>query len=602
MSQVDISKFPRILVIDDMLGTNKTYRESFCENNLLWDVTENDQEFITDEEINTIGINPIAKAFFFSGQKIVDNSLINDLEGIKKIILKGWEKYPRWALVLLDLKFKNEIYGLTVLENINDNSEFKDLPVILISDYERKEFDELKFSYLGVRGFLGKKKLNDKEEIKNVLFEQGLLEDNETIDKIYSRPKRIEKINNELNYRYIFGHSLELLKCLREARNRSKAKFKKGGDNILILGETGTGKELIATYIHKMSNREGELQTVFTEGINESLIEGEIFGWKKGAFTGANYEKKGAAELADKGTLFIDEFGEIPLRIQSKLLRLLDKNIRETKQIGSEKPVVPSPNIQVVLATNKFEILTSDSNFRADLLARINAYNPIIIPSLNDRKEDLPELVEHFIRKFEDLLGAQKREITKDALNRLLQNDWHSENVRGLERVLFNAIWRYKELRFLSANHLDLRNMVDFSQTKSPEIKNYNTDSIEYLLYVMKSFHFDSINPIEFKAIIPKIDKARAIMFSNLFKAAFDFMLSFDRREDTILPLNATAQILTGKEKMTSTEAKRLFSELFKISELANIDIRNDYLVNKLYNICAGKISNKVETNKSSKK
>lgn len=603
MSEINISKLPRILVIDDQLGRkeNSNYRDDFCTANGLLDITEKDIDILNDEDIKSYNYvkpskKPVAKVYFFSGQKIHNNNYVNDLEEIKQAIDIGWGKYPRWCLILLDLKFNQETFGLTVLENLSKIVRFKDLPIILMSEIARENFDEKSFSYMGVRGFISKDKLNNYKQIQKLLFEYGLLEDNETVDQNFLVQEHIELLK-EYNYNYIIGHSIELLKCLRDARNRSKIKYKKGGENILVVGETGTGKELIASYIHKMSGREGKLQTVFTEGVSESLIEGEIFGWEKGAFTGALYPKEGAAELAKDGTLFIDEFGDVSLSVQSKLLRLLDKNIRESKRLGSEKPVSPSPNIQVVLATNRFEVLASHKGFRTDLLARINAYDPIILPSLNERREDIYDLSIFFLRKFEKLLSAQERQLTEDAINKLIHNDWKRENIRGLERVLFTAINKYKDLKFLTANHLELSNDFDLNRNDETFFSNVRTDSIEYLLNQMRSFNFDAVNPLDFKAIIPKLEESRAMILGNLFKAAFNFMLSFDRRDDTILPIGATAQMLFGDNSMSSTKAAREIEKIYTISETAQAEIMKDKLLYLLYHICSSNISNKIKDN-----
>ncbi|NUN08657.1 MAG: sigma-54-dependent Fis family transcriptional regulator [Ignavibacteriaceae bacterium] len=625
MNEIIISDLPRILVIDDRLGREKNSedREDFCIANGLINITERDVDQISKdiadkynyirpmnmekkkEENQCLRLDeplyhPVAKVFFHSGQKIRGDKYTNDLEGVKEAISRGWKKRPRWSLILLDIKFNEENFGLTVVEALSEEPEYNNLPIILMSASQREDYDEKKFSYLGVMGFIEKTEIDGYRGILKLLFEYGLLEDNEMVDRLFLTAERIADNKNN-NYNYIIGGSTELLRCLREARNRSMINFDKGGDNILVVGETGTGKELIASYIHKMSNRKGILYTVFTEGVSETLIEGELFGWVRGAFTNALYAKEGAAEKADKGTLFVDEFGEIPLTVQSKLLRLLDKNIRETKRLGAEDPIEPTPNIQVVLATNRFEAMASGKKYRSDLLARINAFSPIILPSLKERKEDIPSLAIHFLRKFEKLLSAQKRELTDDALNKLIDHDWKDENIRGLERVLFSAVQKFKILRYLSSNHLEFKNILNVTHGAKTDNNKVELKSSATLIKQIQAFPFDSLNPLEFKGLIPKMEESRALMLGNLIKAAFIFMLSYDRREDTILPITGVAQILFGNSSIKTKAAKDEFLKVFNVSDAVRSKMLEDKLLYILYNICQGNISNMVKDNQSDK-
>lgn len=434
---------PRVLVIDDEYGRSQDERnrdrESFCQRVGLKDGTG-------DVEARSLG-TPVAEAVFLQGQREDDGRVENDLEGTLERVRQGWAEWPRWALLLLDLHFKtgpvgpggipqgadedrapHQYFGLTILEHLWADTELREIPVVILSSMDRTAIEE-RFSEHGVFDFFDKSNLN-RRRLETLLNTYGLIEDD-----------RREK--------EIVGHSLPLLKALREARIRAR----RGNDNILLLGETGTGKELLARYIHDKSGRAGNFITVSTQTTSENLIEDRLFGHEKGAFTGADKARPGAAELADEGTLFIDEFGNVPGTVQAKLLRLLDKNIRETQRQGSDE--TKQVDLQVVLATNKMEILKSE-DFYKDLLARVKARNPITLPPLREREEDIPILAEYFVRKFEEKYDAKERKINDEALSALQEYPW-PENVRELEAVIEEAVDRYRGLRRLSKTHLGLK-------------------------------------------------------------------------------------------------------------------------------------------------
>jgi formate hydrogenlyase transcriptional activator len=200
----------------------------------------------------------------------------------------------------------------------------------------------------------------------------------------------------------------------------------------LILGESGTGKELIARAIHNNSKRSKRaLVKVNCAALPANLIESELFGHEKGAFTGAIGQKIGRFELADGGTIFLDEIGEMPLDLQSKLLRVLQEG--EFERVGS--PKTTKINVRVIAATNR-DLQTSVVNkeFRADLYYRLNVF-PIVSPSLRERKEDIPVLVTHFCKKYSIKLGRKVDVVAKPVLDALIAYDWPG-NVRELENII----------------------------------------------------------------------------------------------------------------------------------------------------------------------
>jgi two-component system, NtrC family, response regulator AtoC len=205
---------------------------------------------------------------------------------------------------------------------------------------------------------------------------------------------------------------------------------------VLITGESGTGKELIARAIHYSSSRkEGPFVAVNCGAIPENLLESELFGHVKGAFTDASFTKKGLFEEADEGTIFLDEIGELPQLLQVKLLRVLQEE--EVRRVGDTKPI--PINVRVIAAT--VHDLSDDvrtNRFRADLFYRINVLS-IPLPPLRERREDIPILLNHFVEKFAPRFNKQIKGFTKDATETLLNYEW-SGNVRELENAMERAI------------------------------------------------------------------------------------------------------------------------------------------------------------------
>ncbi len=200
---------------------------------------------------------------------------------------------------------------------------------------------------------------------------------------------------------------------------------------VLILGESGTGKELIARAIHQASPRqECPFIKINCAAVPETLLESELFGHEKGAFTGAAARKKGRFELADSGTLFLDEIGELPLSLQAKLLRVLQE--QQFEPLGATRTV--TVDVRLIAATNRsLDQAVNDGNFRADLYYRLNVI-PIVLPPLRSRREDIPPLVEHFVRESNRLNGRNVR-LSKDVLGLLIAYNWPG-NVRELQNLI----------------------------------------------------------------------------------------------------------------------------------------------------------------------
>ena len=206
---------------------------------------------------------------------------------------------------------------------------------------------------------------------------------------------------------------------------------------VLLRGETGTGKDMIANAIHQWSPvKDGPFVKVNCGAIPESLIDAELFGHEKGAFTGAFYQKRGFFERADKGTIFLDEIGELPLPVQVRLLRVAQ--FKEIQRVGGAEPI--RVNIRIIAATHRnLEQMVAEKLFREDLWFRLNVF-PIFIPPLRHRKEDIPELVSHMVmKKSRELNLTNAPLVTSSAMKRLSDYEWPG-NVRELENVIERAL------------------------------------------------------------------------------------------------------------------------------------------------------------------
>ncbi len=240
-----------------------------------------------------------------------------------------------------------------------------------------------------------------------------------------------EELSLEYNFAQIIGESVGLKKVLKQAETVA------GTDvTVLILGETGTGKDLIARAIHQLSSRrERTLVKLNCAAIPTGLLESELFGHEKGAFTGAISQKIGRLELAHQGTLFLDEVGDIPAELQPKLLRALQE--KEFERVGSTRTI--PVDLRLVAATNRnLEKMVADREFRSDLYYRLRVF-PITIPPLRERREDIPLLVRYFVSKHARTLDKTIETIPADVMNALTKWDWPG-NIRELENFIERAV------------------------------------------------------------------------------------------------------------------------------------------------------------------
>ena len=202
---------------------------------------------------------------------------------------------------------------------------------------------------------------------------------------------------------------------------------------VLIIGESGSGKELVARDVHRLSGREREpFVAINCAAIPEQLVESELFGHERGAFTGAHATRKGAFEAAGKGTLFLDEIGELPLPAQAKLLRALEE--RHVVRVGASRPIPVAARI--IAATNReLALEVSERRFREDLLFRLDVH-ALRVPPLRERKSDIPQLTDYLVRTTCERFGIRRKVISADAIERLSSHDWKRNNVRELRNVI----------------------------------------------------------------------------------------------------------------------------------------------------------------------
>ncbi|HYO81062.1 MAG TPA: sigma 54-interacting transcriptional regulator, partial [Bryobacteraceae bacterium] len=247
------------------------------------------------------------------------------------------------------------------------------------------------------------------------------------------RPQSVEQDEREHRFEQIVGSSSALESVLAEVERVAPT-----DSTVLVLGETGTGKDLIARAIHKISPRWGcPFVKLNCAAIPFDLLETELFGHEKGAFTGAVAQKVGRFELAHTGTLFLDEIGDLPLALQPKLLRVLQE--QEFERLGSGR--THRINVRVIAATHRdLPDMVACNQFRSDLYYRLNVF-PVLMPQLRERREDIPKLILHFVEVFSRRMGKRIEQIPQSTMDAFSAHDWPG-NVRELQNLVERAVIR----------------------------------------------------------------------------------------------------------------------------------------------------------------
>jgi len=345
--------------------------------------------------------------------------------------------------VLTDLRMP-DMDGIEVLRRVKAHDE--NIPVILITAYASVE-TAIEAMRLGAYDYVMKP--IDLRRVGVVLSKAVA---NRALTKENSELRR--RLDEKFGFEKIIGDSVPMKKMFELVRQVADTRTV-----VLIEGESGTGKELVAQAIHNNSSRRsGPFICVNCAAITETLLESELFGHEKGAFTGAIQQKKGRFELADGGSLFLDEIGEMPASMQAKLLRVLQEYSFE--RVGGTKTI--KVDVRVIAATNSpLEERVKAGTFREDLFYRLNVV-PIKLPPLRERRDDIPLLVCHFIREYAERNGTPPKTITRRAMDQMCAYDWPG-NVRELQNVVQNMLITSKE------DELDVKNLPERIRPSLPD-------------------------------------------------------------------------------------------------------------------------------------
>ena len=329
-------------------------------------------------------------------------------------------KQEPFDLVLTDMRMP-DLSGLDVLEAVRSMSP--ETAVMIVTAYGTIE-TAVSAVKAGAADYLTKPLNLDEllHRIHRVRERHQLVAENRELREALAERHRVEGIIGDS------GRMQEVLSLVRRVAPSDAT--------VLIRGESGTGKELIAKALHYASPRaSGPLVKVNCAALAEGLLEAELFGHEKGAFTGAVASRKGRFELADSGSIFLDEIGDLPPHLQVKLLRVLQE--REFERVGSSRPI--KVDVRLLAATHRdLEMLVREGRFRDDLYYRINVVT-ILLPPLRERREDLPPLIECFVRAFAEKNGKTIRGLTAEAREALLRYDYPG-NVRELENLIERAV------------------------------------------------------------------------------------------------------------------------------------------------------------------
>lgn len=363
-----------------------------------------------------------------------------------ELILKNF-----YDLVITDLEMPG-IKGIDLLEKIKEINIHTSVIIITAfgslntaisalrngaADYILKpvEFDELLI------------KIKRLFEVKNIVLENRIL---------------TKEIQRHYDFGTIVGKSAAIKKIYKIIKSLSNS-----SSTVLITGKSGTGKEVIARALHFNSSRKNKPFIAFNCGaISENLIESELFGYKKGAFTGAQFDREGFIKAADNGTLFLDEISEMPLHMQVKLLRVLQE--KEFNPVGQTSII--KVDIRIIASTNKnLKEEVEAGRFRQDLFYRLNVVE-INLPSLAERIEDIPLLANHFLDKYRKEMNKNIKGIDNDAMNALINHKWQGE-VRELENIIERAVI------FCTNDFIKLKDLPEFFNESKVNINNF--DSLE---------------------------------------------------------------------------------------------------------------------------
>ncbi|SRR5579884_672452 len=363
-------------------------------------------------EDDEIFLKPLVKNIERAGYRVATTGNVKEATSLLK--------KEDFDLVITDKKLP-DMDGVEFVKYIK--AENPDLAVIMMTAFGTIE-SAVEVMKLGAEDYIVKPFSNEEilMAIEKVLKLQELS---------FANKCRINKYRERFTFRNIISQSKKMMEILELTRNILEL-----DTTILIYGETGTGKELLANAIHfNSSRREKPFITVNCAAIPDELFESELFGFKKGAFTGANQNRRGLFQMANGGTILLDDIGEMPLKLQPKLLRVIED--KKVTSLGSEKSV--DIDVRIIATTNKnLKSEVEKGNFREDLFYRLNII-PVELPPLRERKEDIPLLTRFFLKKYAEKFNKPIKSISEEAINTLINYPWPG-NVRELENIIERAV------------------------------------------------------------------------------------------------------------------------------------------------------------------
>jgi formate hydrogenlyase transcriptional activator len=408
---------------------------------------------------------------FPEGKGFLQEDLVYSIEGspsgtafrtMKPLTLQspftGWFNYP-----IVQIAVREGLKSFCFLPLINRN---RAIGVLVLGRLRDDAFRQADISFLTQTAnqiALAVENALDYREIRE-------LKEQLSKEKLYLE----DEIRTEMNFAQVIGNSASLRKVLKRVATVAPT-----DSTVLIYGETGTGKELIARAIHDLSPRQSKpFVKLNCAAIPTGLLESELFGHEKGAFTGAIAQRIGRFEVADGGTIFLDEIGEIPVELQTKLLRVLQE--REFERLGSSRTL--RTNARLIAATNRdLEAMVSEQKFRSDLFFRLNVF-PVHVPPLRERQGDIPLLVRHFTQQFSRRMKKAIETIPSAAMDALSRYHWPG-NIRELQNVIERAViisagpalsLDVSDLKIPTTSHSDER-----ANTASPQSNSVLRDVLE---------------------------------------------------------------------------------------------------------------------------
>lgn len=537
-----------VLVIDDQFGRDAAEREL-----LLHKLDVSRASGRSGQSSLPIDLS------FCGGQTTRNGSVVNDYSVIASAISEGGATRDgsTWAAVLLDVQFDSgrvlangltsgssgdDRFGLEVRSRLI--SEFPSLPVILFSSKRQRDLAGEQSAYLSKEGITNK-------ELRKALLEYGHLTPEQAKTLLGMPPDMVVMAEKSLA---MFRHAFAV------ADSRAP---------ILVTGETGTGKELVARFIHTASSSTGKpFEALNVAAIPRDLVESELFGTDKGAFTGADKPTAGRFELANHGTLFLDEIGDMPLDTQAKVLRAIQEKV--IRRVGGKVDI--SVDVRIISATHQdLPSLIAQGAFREDLFARLNGVATIAIQPLRERREDIAPLTEYFMRK--EMLEAGKKGITlsQEAMDAIEQYDF-PRNVRELENLVKRVISLTGNNRVISRRDIHQFLLSSTSQTNAKvagETSRVSEKDSE------KCWPYESVALVNLPSIIrntlvaihdpalqgfkPSVESA----IRDVMKRAAGAALERCRHPITgKIKLQPAMQLLTGNPALKGKGPERVFNEI----------------------------------------